>query len=184
VPMDADLNRYDTFHAVTGHARMDRGAWEATYRMAWQAYYTTAHMETLMRRAAACRISVGKVLTMLMGFWGWSMVERIHPLEGGYVRRKVRADRRPGLPLEPAWRFYPAYAADLVSKHGRMALTAARFLRLRRRLKRDPDARGYTDRALTPATAADDEDLALFSATEAARAAAAKRRKAPSPVGA
>src|SRR3954469_24270113 len=100
------------------------------------------------------------------------MVERIHPLEGGYVRRKVRVDRRPGLPLEPAWRFYPAYAADLLVKHGRMALMAARFLRLRPQLKRDPGARAYTDQALTPVSDAETEELALFSATDAARAAA------------
>jgi hypothetical protein len=163
---------------VTDHPRMSRAEWEATYQLAWRAYYTPAHMETLMRRAAACRISVGKMLAMLVGFWGWSTVERIHPLEGGYVRRKARTDRRPGLPLEPAWRFYPAYAADLVAKHGRMALMAARFLRLRRALKRDPDARAYTDRALAPVTAADADDLALFSAIEPARAAVAKRRRA------
>jgi radical SAM superfamily enzyme YgiQ (UPF0313 family) len=188
VAMDADLNRFDTFHAVTDHPRMGRDEWEETYRLAWRAYYTPAHMETLLRRAAACRISVGRVLTMLIGFWGWSLVERIHPLEGGYVRRKARAERRPGLPLEPAWRFYPAYAAELVSRHGRMALMAARFLRLRRRLKRDPAARAYTDRALTPVAAADADALALFSVTEAARtaaaAAAAKRRRVGTPVGA
>jgi hypothetical protein len=57
----------------------------------------------------------------------------------------------------------------------RMALMAARFLLLRRRLKRDPDARAYTDRALTPVAveggaAADADALALFSVTDAAHA--------------
>ena len=182
IPMDADLNRFDTFHAVTDHPRMGRAEWEETYWLAWRSYYSAAHIATLMRRARACGMSPGRMLSMLMGFWGWSLVERIHPLEGGYVRCKRRADRRPGMPREPAWRFWPGYAADLVAKHARMALMAARFLPLRRALKRDPAARAYTDRALTPVTAADAHELALFSATDAARAAAAKRKRVPGPV--
>lgn len=178
VPMDADLNRYDTFHAVTDHPRMTRAEWEETYWLAWSSYYSPAHIATLMRRARASGISPGKMLSMLMGFWGWSLVERVHPLEGGYVRRKHRADRRPGFPREPAWRFWPRYAADLVAKHARMAAMALRFLPLRRELKRDPAARAWRDRALTPTTAAEDGTLALFQATEAARADVAKRRRA------
>lgn len=178
VPMDADLNRYDTFHAVTDHPRMTRAEWEETYWLAWSSYYSPAHIATLMRRARASGISPGKMLSMLMGFWGWSLVERVHPLEGGYVRRKHRADRRPGFPREPAWRFWPRYAADLVAKHARMAAMALRFLPLRRELKRDPAARAWRDRALTPTTAAEDGTLALFQQTEAARADVAKRRRA------
>src|SRR5262249_44916270 len=142
--------------------------WEATYRMAWKLYYTPEHMETLMRRAAATRISVGKVMFMLMGFWGWSMVEGIHPLDGGYVRRKVRADRRPGQPAEPALTFYPRYATDLLLKHAKVAWMMARFLYLRHRIKRDPAAMAYVDAALAPVR--DNEGLDLFSATDAARA--------------
>ena len=111
------------------------------------------------------------------------MVERVHLLESGYVRCKRRADRRPGMPREPAWRFWPAYALDLLAKHARMALIAARFLPLRHALKRDPAARAYTDRALTPTTALDEATLALFQATEAARADIAKRCRVAQRVG-
>jgi radical SAM superfamily enzyme YgiQ (UPF0313 family) len=114
VAMDADLNRYDTFHVVTGHATMSRGEWERTYWAAWRTYYTFAHMSTLMRRAAATRISLGKMLSMLLSFWSLSLVEHTHPLEGGYLRRKVRTERRPGMPIVPAWRCWPGFAADLV----------------------------------------------------------------------
>ena len=150
VGMDADLNRYDTFHVVTAHAHMSREVWEATYWAAWKSYYTQEHMETLMRRAAATGISLGKMLTMLLSFWGLSLVEHMHPLEGGYLRRKVRTERRPGLGIEPIWRFWPAYIGDALSKHARIAGTAARLLRLRHQLKHDPEARRYRDLALTP----------------------------------
>ena len=69
VEMDADLNRYDTFHVVTAHACMSREVWEATYWAAWKSYYTQEHMETLMRRAAATGLSLGKMLNMLLSFW-------------------------------------------------------------------------------------------------------------------
>jgi radical SAM superfamily enzyme YgiQ (UPF0313 family) len=85
VAMDADLNRYDTFHVVTAHPTMSREAWERTYWDAWRSYYTFKHMRTLLRRAAATRISLGKMLSMLISFWSLSLVEHTHPLEGGYL---------------------------------------------------------------------------------------------------
>ena len=45
------------------------------------------------------------MMFLLMWFWGCVTIEKIHPLEGGYLRRKVRTDRRPGLPVEPALLF-------------------------------------------------------------------------------
>jgi radical SAM superfamily enzyme YgiQ (UPF0313 family) len=168
--MDADLNRYDTFHVVTAHAAMSRREWEQTYWAAWRNYYTLDHMTTLMRRAAATRISLGKMLTMLLSFWSLSLVEHTHPLEGGYLRRKVRTERRPGSPIVPAWRFWPMYGADLVMKHIHIGSMAARLLMVRHGLKRDPAAREYRDLALTPV--GDDEALELLTVTEAARRAA------------
>ncbi|PPQ29085.1 radical SAM protein [Rhodopila globiformis] len=168
--MDADLNRYDTFHVVTAHGGMSRGAWEQAYWTAWRSYYSPAHMVTLMRRAAATGISLGKMLTMLLSFWSLSLVEHTHPLEGGYLRRKVRTERRPGLPIVPAWRFWPGYAADMAMKHARIGSMAARLLLVRRELKRDEAARDYRDLALTPVS--DDDALELLTVTETARRAA------------
>ena len=173
VAMDADLNRYDTFHVVTAHAMMSRDEWEQTYWAAWRAYYTFPHMCTLLRRAAATRISLGKMLSMLLSFWSLSLIEHTHPLEGGYLRRKVRTERRPGLPVVPAWRVWPSFAADLVVKHARVAVMAVRLLAVRHRLKRDPAARDYRDLALTPV--GDDVALELLSATAAARQASRAR---------
>jgi hypothetical protein len=175
VAMDTDLNRYDTFHAVTSHQSMSRQEWERTYWQAWEAYYTPKHMATLMRRAAATGISLGKMANMLVSFWSLSLVERIHPLEGGYGRRKLRCDRRPGLPVVPVWRFWPVHVATTLVRMGRIALMTARLLHLRHRLKRDPQAVLYRDLALTPVS--DDSPLELFAATPAAVAAATKRKR-------
>ena len=175
VEMDADLNRYDTFHVVTAHAQMSREVWEKTYWMAWRTYYTFEHMRTLMRRAAVTGFSLGKMVNMLVSFWGLSLVEHTHPLEGGYLRRKVRTDRRPGLSIVPVWQFWPAYVAEIVWKHGRMTVMAARLLLVRHRLKRDLEAQFYRDLALTPST--DEAALELFTTTAAARMAAHKQRR-------
>jgi hypothetical protein len=127
-------------------------------------------MCTLMRRAAATRISLGKMLTMLLSFWSLSLIEHTHPLEGGYLRRKVRTERRPGLPIVPAWRFWPSYAADLVRKHIHIGSMAARLVIVRHSLKRDQAAHEYRDLALTPI--GDEDALELLTVTEVARRAA------------
>ncbi len=124
-----------------------------------------------MRRAAATGNSPGKVMFLLLWFWVCVNLEKIHPLEGGYFRRKVRRDRRPGLPLESPLTFYPKYAADLVVKHVRAAGLALRLGRLRLRLKYAPDARNYIDQALTPVVEGDLDDLEMFNNSASARAA-------------
>ena len=49
VEMDADLNKYDLNHAVTGHPMMSKAEWERTYRDAWATYYTDEHIETVLK---------------------------------------------------------------------------------------------------------------------------------------
>ncbi len=181
VAMDPDMNKYDLEHVVTGHAKMSKAEWERAYRLAWETYYTPQHMETVMRRAVATGISPGKMMFLLIWFYGCVTLEKIHPLEGGYLRRKVRRDRRPGLPLESPLTFYPRYVLDLIRKHLVIAGFVWRIGAVRRALKRDPAARGYMDEALTPVSAADLDDLEMFNVTTAARAAGdkAKRKLAP-----
>jgi hypothetical protein len=178
--MDPDMNKYDLEHVVTGHATMSKADWEGVYRMAWEAYYTPEHMETIMRRAVATGISPGKMLFLLIWFYGCVTIEKIHPLEGGYLRRKVRTDRRPGMPIENPLTFYPRYFGGLVSKHFRIARIVWRMAAVRRAIKRDPNARNYMDAAMTPVTDEELDGLEMFNVTTSARAAAdkAKRRLA------
>ena len=171
VPMDPDMNKYDLEHYTTAHAKMSQAEWERAYRLAWETYYTPEHMATVMRRTAACRLSVGRIMFLLLWFWGSVTIEHVHPLQGGYLRRRARLDRRPGFGIEPAWLFYPKYVAEIVVKHIRIGALAWRLGRVRRALKRDPNARHYTDLALTPVADDDYDMLELFTATDAAKAA-------------
>jgi hypothetical protein len=179
--MDPDLNRYDLNHVTTGHALMSREEWQRAYKLAWRTYYSPEHMETVMRRAAATGISVGKILFLLLWFTTCINVEGLHPLEGGYLRRKVRTDRRPGLPHEAAVPFYLRYAGETVAKHWAMARLWWRFNQVRRRIKADPNRKAYHDLALTPVSEEELDTLEMFSVTQGARAAAARAHTKPVP---
>ena len=119
--MDPDMNKYDLNHRVTHHPKMTNAEWDESYLAAWRAFYTPEHIETVMRRAAACGLSVGKVMFMMM--WFCASVERdgVHPLESGYFRMKYRKDRRFGLPLETSLVFYARYVWKIASDHIWMA---------------------------------------------------------------
>ena len=177
-PMDPDMNKYDLEHVVTDHGRMSKQQWEDVYRLAWETYYTPDHVATVMRRAAATGSSVGNVMFLLLWFCGCMRIEKVHPLQGGYLRRKVRRDRRPGTPIEHPLVFYPKYALEFVGKHIALARLIWRFVAIRRAIKRDPLARAYSDQALTPVTAAELDDLELFNVTASARAVADKVKHA------
>jgi hypothetical protein len=103
-----------------------------------------------MRRAEATNSGPGKVLTQLIWSYCSAVLEKVHPYQGGYLRRKYRLDRRPSLPVESAFVFYPRYAIDLLYKHFKVAQAIWRFRPIAVKLRRDPAARNYTDAALTP----------------------------------
>ena len=148
--MDPDLNKYDLNHATTAHPLMSQAEWEGIYQEAWDTYYSQGHVERILRRAAATKNSVGKTLFIVNWFIGSTRIERIHPLECGFVRLKFRRDGRPGLPIEPAWRFYPRYWAESVTKQARWLWLWGRQYRLYHAIKKDPNRRSYMDDALTP----------------------------------
>ena len=149
-PLDADMNRYDSNHVCTTHQRMSRQEWERAYKLAWQRYYTTDHIETVLRRVASVGANASNALFLITWFTGSIDFEGVHPLEGGFLRRKFRRDRRPGQPIEPMWKFYPRYYSGVAIK---LVRWAALYLRLRKiylRIKRDPRRFEYTDLAMTP----------------------------------
>jgi len=163
VEMDPDMNNYDLEHVTTNHPRMSRAEWQQAYRMAWNQYYTFDHFETLMRRAAAKGQSVVKVMFFLLCFYGSISLEGIHPLEGGVFRRKVRGMRRPGMPKENPFIFYPRRLWEFLTKPIQWSLLAWKLNRIRRRVENDPNKREYTDLALTPSTENSDQDLDLMN---------------------
>ena len=166
VAMDADLNKYDLNHDVTGHAIMSREEWRATYRTAWETYYTDEHVETVLRRAIATGTSPGKTMFFIVWFKGCIAIEGIHPLEGGFFRRKVRLNRRPGFAIESPVIFYPKILLETVRKQSRWISLYTRMRLIYRRVKHDPQRLKYMDLALEPVTD-HEEDRALFQSDAA-----------------
>src|SRR6516162_5085610 len=96
VAMDPDLNIYDVEHVCTAHPRMTMREWEEIYREAWSLYYSPAHLKTLMRRGAASGLPMASLVKVLVTFATTVRLENVHTLQGGLVRLKTPAERRPG----------------------------------------------------------------------------------------
>jgi len=175
--LDPDLNKYDLEHVTARHPIMSREQWEKIYRDAWKTFYTVEHMKTVMRRSVATRSNPGNMLLLLTWYWGCIELEKVHPLQGGYLRRKYRTERRPTLPVESPFVFYPRYLGGLLWNHVRLAGRIIDFALFRRRLKHDPNAPSYTDLALTPPADDEFESYEMFAISDSAKAAAAKMRK-------
>jgi hypothetical protein len=174
--LDPDLNKYDLHHRVAHHAKMTDTEWDAVYREAWARYYDEAHLETVVRRAAAS--SAGRPrATMRVMLWFKLMfeIEHLHPLEGGIFRRKYRLDRRPQMPLEHPLLFYPKYAAEIAAKAFRYLRMIGSAYRIYGHVMRDPKRSSYTDVAITPLEAEELEALTIFTETSGGAAAVAKK---------
>jgi hypothetical protein len=146
--MDPDMNKYDLEHVTTGHPVMTSGEWQEVYRQAWDLYYSPEHIERIFRRAKASGIKPVRLLNHILQFYFTFIQENVHPLQGGYFRRKLRRDRRAGLARENPLVFYPGRVKEVVETHVKLAAFYLYLHRIRRRVERDP--RPYSDPALAP----------------------------------
>jgi radical SAM superfamily enzyme YgiQ (UPF0313 family) len=175
VPMERDLNRYDVVHVTTRHATMTDEELRAIYFKAWDLYYSPEHVERVIRRTKLWNYDSYDMMAKLFSFYQAIKLDRVHPLEGGLFRRKYRRDRRPGLPLQSLCGFYPRYAWEVLSRHARFTAMYWRFRRILKRVERE-QAAAYDDIAMRPVQEDEFDDLEIFTATEAARAAVDRER--------
>jgi radical SAM superfamily enzyme YgiQ (UPF0313 family) len=149
-PMDDDLNKYDLEHVVVDHPRMTRSELQAVYREAWSLYYSDAHIETLLRRAAANDIPLSRLLKVLVPFKTMVTLEGIHPLQSGLLRLKHPSERRPGLVHQNAFWFWVTYSWETARKSVSLLRVIASLMILRSRIEHDSRRRSYVDAALSP----------------------------------
>jgi radical SAM superfamily enzyme YgiQ (UPF0313 family) len=173
VPMSADTNQYDSEHAVTAHARMTSEEWEGIYKKAWHLYYSPKHIETLLRRARATGLNTGRVASMIFAFYASHAFEGVHPLQSGVFRRKRRRQRRPGFGRENPFVFYPRRLKEILGTYvpGLWYLWKLEMLRLK--IRRDPEAKAYTDIALSPSAQDGERLFELYQRRDPIRDAAA-----------
>jgi hypothetical protein len=116
-------------------------------------------------------------IKVLVNFATTTRLENVHPLQGGIFRLKHPSERRPGLPRERSFVFWPRFVWQTLGKHAVIVATIARLLVIKFVITRDPAARTFKDTALT--AVADDEDvtLNLLTNTTGGRSAAAHLKK-------
>jgi hypothetical protein len=150
--MEPDLNRWDLEHATCSHPGMSAEAWSRVYRHAWLRYYTDEHVARLLRRAGASGLDSRRLVAALTVFSGSVRIEGVHPLRAGFLRRKLRPSRRPGRPVETAWRFYPRRIFESATSLLQWMKLARRYRKIRRQVKAEGNGAAYSDEALTPET--------------------------------
>jgi hypothetical protein len=158
VELDPDLNKYDLEHACTDHPRMSRQKWTEVYKDAFARYYTDEHVEKIMRRAVTGQLQSRKLVALLAIFSSCVRIEGVHPLQFGVVRRKSRTQRRHGMPLVHPLIFYPWRAYDFCKAHVQWGLVFWRYYRMMTRIKKNPDARNYSDEAMRLPAGSDQAD--------------------------
>jgi hypothetical protein len=174
--LDPDLNKYDLYHITAKHPRMSTEEWTYAYQEAWRRYYSDEHCEKIMRRAAAIRQSFSSTLLAITWFKGCLELENVHPVEGGMVRLKSRRDRRPSMPMESIWAFYPKFFGEVVGKTARWASLYLKLRKMYVAIKRDPKRYEYTDLAITPVTDDEVETHEMFQNTAARSYVESERR--------
>ena len=174
--MDPDMNKYDLEHVTTGHQTMTAGELQAVYDRAWDLYYSPEHVQTLLRRAEAMGAGAMRLSTAILAYYGSQRFERVHPLQAGVFRFKVRTLRRPGASRENPLLFYPRRLWEILSTYSGLGRYAGNLYWSVHRIRKDPQAKTYTDQALAPVEAAEEESLQLYEITDAAKTVVAKAK--------
>jgi hypothetical protein len=160
--MDPDLNKYDLNHRVTHHPIMSDEVWEKVYFDSWRQYYTPEHVETVLRRDAARGARTSALYSSMVHFLGAILIENVHPLECGIVRRKVRKQRRKGMKIENPIVFYPRRVLETLTAVAGWAHLFLKFRPAWKRVMADENAGAYTDLALLPSSDEEQNDMDII----------------------
>jgi Radical SAM superfamily len=128
IPLDDDLNGFDTFHPVIDHPQMSREEWVDLYREAWRDFYAPAHLERQLAQAPADQHTT--LLQMYLWYGAAIRVERFHPMMTGFFRVKPRRDRRPGHAVEGRVRHLRRRLPEWIDTLGGYARVLAELRRL------------------------------------------------------
>jgi radical SAM superfamily enzyme YgiQ (UPF0313 family) len=123
--MDPDFNKRDSFHATIQHPHMTAEEWTAAYENAWKAFYSKANMIRILSRWSHNPTVYWNLMINLIWYKNTSLIEREHPMVGGFFRLKDRRARRPGFPVDP----WPVHVLKRTKDVFRLFGAWARFLK-------------------------------------------------------
>lgn len=96
--MSSDLNEYDSFHETIRHPNFAPGELFASYRNAWQSFYSFGYMREVLLRANP--ENYWNIFCDFLWYKNSALIEGGHPMIHGFFRLKDRTDRRPGFVVE------------------------------------------------------------------------------------
>jgi len=110
VPLDADLNNFNSFHETFRHQNIPPGEWTVLYTEAWNTFYGADSIVNLLLRTPADRYWQ----IFWLSLWSrYSILQGSHPMITGFLRLKERRARRPVFPRERVPRYLWRRAKDL-----------------------------------------------------------------------
>lgn len=116
--MAEDFNLYDSFHETTHHPHMKDGQWTQAYQDAWERFYSYENIKAILLRTQT-ESAYWNTFKNLIWYKSSIFVYREHPMISGFIRFKGRKARRPGLPIEPVWVYWPKRLAELGGEYYR-----------------------------------------------------------------
>jgi len=149
--MDPDMNSYDLNHITALHSTMSRQELERAFNAALDSFYSDGQVEIRLRRARASGISIDRMAIISL-WYNACRLEGVSGPDGGFFRRKYRLDRRPELPIESPFIFYPKRVWVTMCAYAKLAMIFFKYRRMCRIIKADPDAAQYSDTSLSPVT--------------------------------
>ncbi len=102
IPIDADLNNFDSLHETFRHPRMAPGEWTQAYKDAWETFYSKENLVNVLLRTPRVRYWQ----MMWIGMWyRYATLEGSHPMFTGLLKRRERKARRAIFPRESVPRY-------------------------------------------------------------------------------
>ena len=139
VPMAKEMNDYDTTLPCAEHPRMSRDELMRAYRDAWKSFYSSEHVETILKRRKDRRQK--NIARDIIWFRSAAFVEGLHPFLFGIFRIKGRKRRSPKFPVESIPVYYCRRIWDITLWTVRMSLIfiEMRYLSFKVNLKKNND---------------------------------------------
>jgi radical SAM superfamily enzyme YgiQ (UPF0313 family) len=98
--MDTDFNTYDSAHVAVLPERMTRNELLKSYHEAWEQFYSTEHMVSVLKVWRHDWSSYWNRLFFFAAYLYASRIEHLHPMNCGFWTVRYRHDRRPGFDPE------------------------------------------------------------------------------------
>ncbi len=113
VPLDADLNNYDSFHETFRHAHLKPGEWRGLYLEGWNGFYNKENLTNVLMRTHKDRYWR---MIWVSFFNRYTTLRGVHMMISGFIRLKDRNSRRPIFPKENVAAYYWRRTKDLANE--------------------------------------------------------------------